>query len=83
MLDFLALPKITVSIKSMLEVVLIDTRTGAVPYTTLVTESVSIAKSDQDFSESDFQLRSKKDSESKAMLKVPEDLKKFLNSGAI
>jgi hypothetical protein len=68
---------------STLEVVLIDTRTGAVPYTTLVTEKASAVKSDQDFSEYEFELRAKKESETKAMLQVPQDVKTFLNSGAI
>jgi hypothetical protein len=80
---FMAFEKNKATATTTLEVILIDTRTGAVPYTTIVTESVSVAKSDQDFSETDYQLRTKKDSEAKAMLKVPEDLKIFLNSSSI
>jgi hypothetical protein len=61
-----------------LEVLVLDTRTGLIPYTSLVSESAEILKAEEDFGTSEFVSRAKKTSEKRALLKVAPQVEKFL-----
>jgi hypothetical protein len=62
-----------------LEVVLLDTRTSVVPYTSLVTETVEILKEKSDYSDDELMIRAKKASEKKALLQVGPSVQKFIS----
>lgn len=63
-----------------LEVLLLDTRTSVVPYTSIVTETVEIKKDNTDYSNHELMNRAKKASEMKALLQVASAVKKFMSS---
>lgn len=61
-----------------LEVLLLDTRTSVVPYTSVVTETVELAKDKSDYSTYELMNRAKKASETKALLQVAPAVQKFI-----
>lgn len=63
-----------------LEVLLLDTRTSAVPYTTLITETVELLKNNADYSNEELIARAKKASEAKALLQVASAIQKFISA---
>ena len=62
-----------------LEVLLLDTRTSVVPYTSIVTETAEIAKDKSDYSQYELLGRAKKASEAKALMQVAPALQKFMS----
>ena len=66
-----------------LEVLLLDTRTSVVPFTTVVTETVEISKEGEDYNNYELIRRAKHASETKALLQVVPAVQKFLLSKAI
>jgi len=62
-----------------LEVLLLDTRTSVVPYTSLITESVEITKNENDNGTYELVMRAKKSSEAKALLQVAPAIQKFIS----
>ncbi|MCO5142575.1 MAG: hypothetical protein M9962_05755 [Oligoflexia bacterium] len=65
---------------SSIEVMLVDIRTSAIPFTALITEQVKIEEQSDDFSKIELLLRAKKQSELKASLQVPQAVKNYLES---
>lgn len=63
---------------SSLEVLLLDTRTSVVPYTTLITETAEVSRESTDFNDYQYVKRAKKESELKALLKIPNSVQKFI-----
>lgn len=63
-----------------LEVLLLDTRTRVVPYTSLITETIEISKDKSDYNENELIARAKKASESKALLQVAPAISKFIST---
>ena len=61
-----------------LEVLLLDTRTSVVPYTSLVTETVEVTREKTDYSNYELMSRAKKVSEAKALLQVAPAVQKFM-----
>jgi len=61
-----------------LEVLLLDTRTSVVPYTSVVTETAEVTKDKSDYSNYELMNRAKKASENKALLQVGPALQKFM-----
>lgn len=61
-----------------LEVLLLDTRTSVVPYTSVITETAEVTKVSEDYSNYELMNRAKKSSESKALLQVPSAVQKFI-----
>lgn len=62
-----------------LEVVLLDTRTSVVPYTSVVTETVEIKTDSGNYSNYEWLTRAKKASETKALLQVAPAVEKFMS----
>jgi hypothetical protein len=62
-----------------LEVLLLDTRTGVVPYTAVVTETAEISQIGSDYSQMELLSRAKKSSETKALSQVAPAVQKFLS----
>ncbi len=62
-----------------LEVLLLDTRTSVVPYTSIVTETAELAKDKSDYSQYELLSRAKKASEAKALMQVAPALQKFMS----
>lgn len=62
-----------------LEIILLDTRTSVVPYTSLITESAEILKDQGEYSNYELTERAKKMSEAKALTQVPASVLKFLS----
>lgn len=63
-----------------LEVLLLDTRTSVVPFTSIVTETAEISEEKADYSNHELENRAKKVSEAKALLKVAPAVRKFFAS---
>jgi hypothetical protein len=63
-----------------LEILLLDTRTSVVPYTSIVTETAVIAKENSDYTNYELMNRAKKASEHKALLQVPSAVLKFISN---
>ncbi len=61
-----------------LEVLLLDTRTSVVPYTSIVTETSEILKDKADYDNHELMDRAKKASENKALLQVAPAVQKFM-----
>jgi hypothetical protein len=61
-----------------LEVLLLDTRTSVVPYTSLITETAEITKDKVDYDNQELMVRAKKASEAKALLQVAPAVQKFI-----
>jgi len=61
-----------------LEVLLLDTRTSVVPYTSVITEMAEISKDKADYSNYELMNRAKKASENKALLQVAPAVQKFI-----
>lgn len=61
-----------------LEILLMDTRTSVVPFTSLVTETAEIAKDGNDYNDYELTARAKKESESKALMQVAPAVQKFI-----
>ncbi len=65
-----------------LEVLALDTRTGIVPFSSIVTEQAEVFKSNEkDYSIYELEIRAKKESEKKALLQVTRQVSSFLSSG--
>jgi hypothetical protein len=62
-----------------LEVLLLDTRTSVVPYTSVITETAELTKEKSDYSNYELMTRAKKASETKALLQVAPAVQKFIN----
>jgi hypothetical protein len=62
-----------------LEVILLDTRTSAVPFTSLITESAEILKNQEEYSNYELMARARKASEAKALTQIPVAVQKFLS----
>lgn len=62
-----------------LEVLLLDTRTSVVPYTSMITETAEVAKDKADYSTYETMLRAKKASETKALLQIAPAVQKFIS----
>ncbi len=62
------------------EILLMDTRTNVVPFTSVITESTEIIKSPNDYDQYELMNRAKKLSESKALLQIPKAIGQFINS---
>lgn len=60
-----------------LEVLLLDTRTSVVPFTSLITEVAEVTKENGDYSTHELMSRAKKASEAKALLQIPSALHQF------
>lgn len=60
------------------EVLLVDVRTGTVPYTALVSERIETEKSDADYDNYELRERARQLAEEKALLQVPTLVGKFL-----
>ena len=61
-----------------LEVLLMDTRTSVVPYTSIVTETTEVLKDKADYNNHELLDRAKKTSETKALLQVAPAVQKFM-----
>ncbi|WP_413560804.1 hypothetical protein [Bdellovibrio sp. HCB209] len=61
-----------------LEVLLLDTRTGVIPYTAIVTETAEIEDSKEDYSKSELTARAQKASENKALMQIGPGVKQFI-----
>ena len=61
-----------------LEILLLDTRTSIVPYTSLITETVELGKEGTDYNDYEMMARAKKASELKALMQVAPEIQKFL-----
>lgn len=62
-----------------LEVLLLDTRTSVVPFTSLVTETAEVTKETNDYETYELVKRAKKASETKALLQVAPAVQKFIS----
>lgn len=62
-----------------LEVLLLDSRTSVVPYTSLITETVEVVAKISDYNKYEMMNRARKSSETKAMLLIAPALHKFLS----
>lgn len=62
-----------------IEVLVLDTRTNVVPYTSLITEDAEITETSNDYSQMDLLGRAMRVSEKKAMLQVPAAIDKFMS----
>jgi hypothetical protein len=62
-----------------LEVLLLDTKTSVVPYTSIITETVEIRKDKADYGNDELMNRAKKASEVKALLQVAPAVQKFMS----
>jgi len=62
------------------EAVLVDTRTGVIPFSSVVTESDTQKKISDDYSMDETIKRTKQQAESKALVKIAESLTQFLAS---
>lgn len=63
-----------------LEVLLLDTRTGVIPFTSIITETVEVEKVDDEYSNTELVSRARRDSEKKALIQVAKQVKTFLNT---
>lgn len=61
-----------------LEVLLLDTRTSVVPFTSVITESAEVVKNKADYGDYEMMTRSRLASEAKALLKVAPAMEKFI-----
>jgi len=61
-----------------LEVLLLDSRTSVVPYTSMITETVEVPAKKSDYNQYELMNRAKKASETKAMLQIAPAVQKFL-----
>ncbi len=62
-----------------LEILLLDTRTSVVPFTSLVTETAEISKDSSEYTNDELTSRAKKASEVKALLQVAPAVQKFFS----
>jgi hypothetical protein len=62
-----------------LEVLLLDTRTSVVPYTSLITETVEVSRESTEYSYEELISKAKKASERKALLQIPAAVQKFIS----
>jgi hypothetical protein len=64
-----------------LEVLVLDTRTGIIPFTSIITDQVEMTKDKNvDYDNYELELRVKKESEKKALIQVASQVKDFLNT---
>lgn len=61
-----------------LEILLLDTRTSAVPFTSFITETAELPKSESDYNQYEVQRRAQNESEKRALLQVPGTIQKFI-----
>lgn len=62
-----------------LEVLLLDTRTSVVPFTSLVSETTELKAEGSDYSKQELMARAQKASESKALMNIPQEVQKFIS----
>lgn len=62
-----------------LEVLLLDTRTSVVPFTSVITETAELTKAKADYSDHELMARAKMASEAKALLQVAPAVQKFIS----
>lgn len=62
-----------------LELLLMDTRTSVVPYTSVITETAEVSKDRGEYSDYELTARAKKESETKALMQVPSAIQKFIS----
>jgi hypothetical protein len=63
-----------------IEVLLLDTRTSAVPFTSVITETAELPNIAADYNQYEMQLRAQTESEKRALLQVPEAIEKFIKT---
>lgn len=63
---------------SSLEVLLMDVRTSVIPFTTLISEEAEVDESMSDYSKHELMLRATQQSELKASLQIPIQIKSYL-----
>lgn len=66
--------------QTSLELLLLDTRTSVVPYTSLISSEVEVSKNDSDYDTQELLMRAKRESEKKAFLQIPTALQKFIST---
>lgn len=65
---------------STVEALLIDMKTGVIPFTSVITSSSTVTKENKDWSQAEVFIRSKIQSEGLALIQIGNDLLKFINS---
>lgn len=63
-----------------LEVLLLDIRTGVIPFTSIITETVEIKKDSKEYDNNELVSRARVSSEKKALIQVATQVEHFLNS---
>ena len=63
-----------------LEVLLLDVRTGVIPFTSIITETIEISKNKKEYNNAELVSRARITSEKKALLQVASQVESFLKS---
>lgn len=69
----------TAKATTSLEIIVLDIRTGVVPFTSIITESVELKKVNNDYSNEEMIERARSESEKKALFQVSEQVAGFLS----
>ena len=65
---------------STVEAILIDVRTGIIPYSTIATETFTATKTEQDLNFQETTMRAQQEATGKALSKVADDVVKYLDN---
>ncbi len=65
---------------STVEAILIDVRTGIIPYSTIATETFTATKNEQDINFQETTMRAQQEATNKALSKIADDVVKYLDN---